>query len=65
MIFDRNICENEVKMAPKIIQNPSQRSLKTSSKREVNSEEGLISDWHVYHDVAGVKFAREGGDLGG
>ena len=52
-------------MTTKTMKNPYQSSLKTSSKREVNSEEGLRRGWQVCHDTPGVSFAREGGDLGG
>ena len=65
MFFDRNMSKNVIEMTSKTIQNPSQSSLKTSSKREVNSEEGLRRGWQVWHDTPGVNFVREGWDLGG
>ncbi len=34
-------------------------------KKTVNSEEGLVPYFQVCHYTPGVKFAREGGDLGG
>ena len=65
MLFDRNMSKNVIEMTSKTIKNPSKSSLKTSSKREVNSEEGLGRGFQVLHDTPGVNFVREGGDLGG
>ena len=65
MLFDENMSENYLEISPKTIIDPSQWSLKTSSKREVNSEEGLVRGFQVCQYTPGVNFAREGGDLGG
>ena len=61
----KNMSQNDFEMISKTIKNPSQSSLKTSSKREVIFEEGLRRGFQVCHDSPGVNFAREGGDLGG
>ncbi len=39
--------------------------IKSLIKKELNSEEGLGTCCQVCHYTPGVKFAREGGDLGG
>ena len=39
--------------------------IKILIKKELNSEEGLGGCGQVWHYTPGVKFAREGGDLGG
>ena len=56
---------NDLEMISKTIKNPSQSSSKTSSKKEVNSEEGLGRGWKVFHDNPLVNLVQEGGDSGG
>ena len=59
MLFDRNMSKNVLEMTSKTIQNPSQSSLKTSSKREVDSENGLRDCGQVFPYTPGVKSGRE------
>ena len=60
--FNRNMCENYVNNSTNIYHNSSQ----SSSKREVNSVEGLRRGFHVCTYTPGVKFAKERrGHLGG
>ncbi len=52
-------------LAPKRHPQTTMEVIKILIKKELNSEEGLGGCGQVWHYTPGVKFAREGGDLGG